>query len=308
MSVENLENGQSSVCVDGHEVKRLREAQKLTQLYVSKVVGVATDTVSRWENNRYPTIRRDNALKLAGALEVPLEAILRKPEPGPAVQPNNRRFVVAGVAVLVLVAILALILVFQRPQISPLPAASVTAQRILPEYAAPASTIPVMVELTHRAASSGFIMREYFPKGWKLVQAFPPASSLDNINGVARWIIKSGEERDRIVYLLQVDPAVKAAEQDGFQGEVIIGTDQGQAAVPILGDTRLRIAPVHWADSNGDGQIDDVEMLQASYTIEDMAGVHIDWNHLESLWDAGSYRWDKNAGKFVPVTRAPTAQ
>src|ERR1700674_4404655 len=66
------------VAVDGVKIKSIRETKKLTQLYVASVVGVTTDTISRWENNRYPTIRRDNAEKLATALEVGLAEILRQ--------------------------------------------------------------------------------------------------------------------------------------------------------------------------------------------------------------------------------------
>src|SRR5512139_1399937 len=69
----------ASLSLNGVVLKRLREEKRLTQLYVSKVVGVTTDTISRWENNRYPTMRRDNALKLAEALEVPLAELLRQP-------------------------------------------------------------------------------------------------------------------------------------------------------------------------------------------------------------------------------------
>ena len=65
-----------TVFLDGSAAKQIREEKNLTQLYVSKVVGVTTDTISRWENNRYPTIKRDNALKLAEALEVEVEEIL----------------------------------------------------------------------------------------------------------------------------------------------------------------------------------------------------------------------------------------
>ena len=64
--------------IDGAKIKSLRETKKLTQLYVASVVGVTTDTISRWENNRYPTIKRDNAEKLASALEVELADILRQ--------------------------------------------------------------------------------------------------------------------------------------------------------------------------------------------------------------------------------------
>jgi transcriptional regulator with XRE-family HTH domain len=66
-----------TVCLDGATARRIREAKQLTQLYVSKVVGVTTDTISRWENNRYPSIKRENALRLAEALEVPVEEVLQ---------------------------------------------------------------------------------------------------------------------------------------------------------------------------------------------------------------------------------------
>ncbi|MBE0595835.1 MAG: helix-turn-helix transcriptional regulator, partial [Desulfuromonadales bacterium] len=82
-----------TVCLDGTAIRRIREEKKLTQLYVAKVVGVTTDTVSRWENNRYPSIKRDNALKLAEALEVSLADILQKPpaEPPPPATHSPRR-------------------------------------------------------------------------------------------------------------------------------------------------------------------------------------------------------------------------
>ena len=85
-----------TVCLDGAAVRRVREEKKLTQLYVAKVVGVTTDTISRWENNRYPSIKRENALRLAEALEVPVEEILQGgtgectiPEPAPPPPPRR---------------------------------------------------------------------------------------------------------------------------------------------------------------------------------------------------------------------------
>src|SRR6056297_3659596 len=99
----------SSVAVDATALRRIREEKRLTQLYVSKVVGVTTDTISRWENNRYPTIRRENALKLAEALEVPLDALLLKPveelQDEPEVQKKSMFpwLVAGGLAVVVLI-------------------------------------------------------------------------------------------------------------------------------------------------------------------------------------------------------------
>ena len=301
MDYAGYEDRASTVCIDATEVKRIREAAQLTQLYVSKVVGVTTDTISRWENNRYPTIRRENALKLSEALEVKLEDILLKPaaeEPLAENLPQKKSpFVWLSFAILLCIAIFVIGSLVSQP---PPPAVAVTAERLLPVYAAPGSTIPVQIRLTHRTQSGGVILREYFPAGWKIIQANPPASSLDNVHGVARWIIKAGEDRDRVVYLVQVDSQTKLESEQGFQGEVVASREGSQSAIPVQGESSVRVAPVHWVDANGDGRIDDAEMLEGSFTIEDMAGVHINWNDLESLWDAGSYRWDKQKNRFVP--------
>ena len=153
------------------------KTHSLTQLYVSKVVGVTTDTISRWENNRYPTIRRENALKLAEALEVQLADILLKPvaeESAPAVTTREKSpFVWLGFAVIAPYRYFRCWLFFNANH--PFHLRSVTAERLLPVYAAPGSTIPVQIRLTHRARSGGVILREYFPKGWKIVQANPPS-------------------------------------------------------------------------------------------------------------------------------------
>ncbi|TLM62983.1 MAG: helix-turn-helix transcriptional regulator [Deltaproteobacteria bacterium] len=294
----------ASVCVDGGELKRIREEKRLTQLYVSKVVGVTTDTISRWENNRYPSMRRENALKLAEALEVPVEELLRKPAPPVEAAPAPPRRLVpwligSVVAVVALVGVL--LAVFARTVRQPPPPASITAERVLPNFAAPGSAIPVQVRLTQRSDEGGYILREYLPKGWKLVQSNPPASSLDNDNGMVRWIVKAGDSRERIAYLVEVDRTARSGSTGNFQGEVVAGSGDSRAAVPVQGAAQVAVAPVAWADLNGDGRIDDGEMLQASHTVDEMSGVHIDWLELERLWNAGGYRWDDGRGRFVPV-------
>ncbi len=290
-----------TVAIDGAALKRVREEQKLTQLYVSKVVGVTTDTISRWENNRYPAMRRDNALKLAEALEVNLEELIYKPAPPPETQPATSArlpwLVTGALTVLLLIAIA--LLAYRNTTPSPAPA-TVTAERLLPNSAAPGTLIPIQVHLTHRAENTGFILREYLPKGWKLIQSSPPASSIDNDSGIARWIVKAGDNRERIVYLAQVNHQAKSGNDGVFQGEVVAGSGEGQA-VPTQGAGRIAVRPFHWADQNGDKVIDDTEMLQASYTVDEMSGVHIDWLELERLWSAGGYRWHDTLQKFVPA-------
>jgi transcriptional regulator with XRE-family HTH domain len=294
------------VCLDGAAVRRIREEKKLTQLYVAKVVGVTTDTISRWENNRYPSIKRENAVRLAEALEVAVEEVLQGgtgeclvPEPEPTL-PARRRPAWMPYLSLLLVAAAAGGYFFLRGQ-QPEPLATILAERTLAGFAAPGSVIPVLVEMEAPPETRGFILREHFPAGWKLVEATPPPSSLDNEEGSARWIVKPGDTRKRIAYLLRVDEAATVGTQAAFSGDVVANPDGRSHPVAIGGVGTVTVAVVQWADLNGDGVIDDTEMLQASNTIEQMKGVHLDWNQLEDIWDAGGYRWDQKRQQFVPV-------
>ncbi len=300
--IENpSENHATTVCLDGSQVKRQRELHGLTQLYISKVVGVTTDTISRWENNRYPTIRRENAINLAEALGVSLEQILQKPAVDavdevmpPAV--NRRPLIIAGLLLLFALLLGVWFSTSRQPQV----VVDVAAERVLPVFAAPGSIIPVQLQLSRQQDAGGFILREDFPDGWTLIEAFPPPSSLDNVAGVARWIIKAGDQSDKVVYLAEVAFTQADAVNTVFRGEMVAGSGENRISTPVGGESSVEVAPFHWADADGDGRIDDGEMLDTSYTIDEMSGVHIDWNHLEHLWDAGSYRWDETDKSFVP--------
>ena len=293
-----------TVFLNGSAVKRIREEKKLTQLYVSKVVGVTTDTISRWENNRYPTIKRENAYGLAEALEVEVHEILienpddeRSEVPRASLHKQPLSWLIGGGLVILAVGLA----YFFYPDKDATRSLSYSITRKLPNYAAPGSQVPVRLTLSSPVPQGGFILREYFPKGWKLVQSSPPASSLDNVNGVVRWIIKAGDPRERVVYMLQVDPGAKRSDAATFKGEMIVSGGDGQRTVPVDGASAIALAPVLWADSNGDFVIDDAEMLQASYTVDEMNGVYIDWGKLEQFWDAGKYLWDENKKDFLPV-------
>ena len=76
MGETNYSGGPVMVKIDGSKIRRIREEKGLTQLYIATAVEVTTDTVSRWENKRYPSIKKENGVKLAQALEVGLEDIL----------------------------------------------------------------------------------------------------------------------------------------------------------------------------------------------------------------------------------------
>ncbi len=294
-----------TVCLNGVAVRTTREEKKLTQLYVSKVVGVTTDTISRWENNRYPSVKRENALRLAEALEVSVEQILQPrgeeciPEESPSGEKRHAARLI-WVAVVVGLVLVGGYFYFSHRSA---PVAGPQAQRLLPNYAAPGSVVPIRVRVKTAPGMKGFILREHFPSGWKLIEANPPPSSLDNEIGTVRWILKPGATKPLISYLLKVAPKARIGKVGQFKGEVVASPDGSNAPASVGGASRLRIAPYQWADQNGDDVIDDGEILQAYDIVDEMKGVHLDWKLLKSIWDAGAYRWDKERRRFVPEKR-----
>jgi transcriptional regulator with XRE-family HTH domain len=296
-----------TVCLDGSALRRIREEKKLTQLYVAKVVGVTTDTVSRWENNRYPSVRKDNAVRLAEALEVPVQEILRECPPEEPPAPVRRRYPYPLLALGVLLGLVALALFQYWRSADPLqPAAEMEATRLLAPHGAPGSIVPVRIWIeTEQDDTRGFIVREHFPIGWKLIEAHPPTSSLDNETGTARWLLKPDGSRLLISYLLQVAPEAGIGQLGEFSGEVVVSINGRNLPSALQGDSQMSIAPYQWADQDGDYRVDDSEMLQASDVVEEMKGVHIDWKLLEKIWDAGHYDWDETNQRHFPRKAYP---
>jgi transcriptional regulator with XRE-family HTH domain len=296
-----------SVSIDGEAIRRVREDKRLTQLYVSKVVGVTTDTVSRWENNRYPTIRRDNAIKLAEALEVSLNEILRQDEPSeqaPDTVEAIPRKTPWGLLILlvILIVIAAAVLLNNNVQHPP----QIQAKRLLPPYAAPGSRILVRVHLSSEKPLKGMILREEYPVGWKLVASEPPASGLDNEVGKVRWIFRKPSVDTRVSYLLEVAKSAKAGTAVELKGELIANPDGQRSAIPLQSVGQMEVQPLHWADSNGNGIIEDLEILEYSNLLDETGQLLLDWDLVESLWDAGGYSWDREKGEFIPQRPADT--
>lgn len=311
-----------TVCLDGAAVRRIREEKRLTQLYVAKVVGVTTDTISRWENNRYPTVRRENLFKLAEALESPAHLLvkadvcaLENSEEGDnaaLVSAVPKKTLRGGRLVLYLVIItlfLALVGFLFYRWLNPAAARppgqtpAFTASRTLPRYAAPGMIIPVRLRLNVDDATQRYIIREHFPPGWEVIEASPPASSIDNHDGIARWIVKQGEENSLIVYLVRVDVRSPMGMIARFRGEIITNFDQKNQAIASVGETEMTVGPYNWSDLDGDNTIDDAEMLEASLAFEELEGVHLQWQELEQIWDAGHYHFDQASGRFIAEKR-----
>jgi len=293
--------------IDGARVRRLREEKGLTQLYVATIVGVTTDTVSRWENRRYQTIKRQNGVKLAEALEVELDEILDRaedyevpdmpdqqpspPEKEAPVRGGRRPLALPVLATLLFAVAVAAWLMIRPPQ----PASQVTARRSIPDHTAPGSVFPVRIEVTGTAAGPlSLIIKEELPASATPIAGIPPFKTDDK--GVIRWLRKTTTPVT-FLYLARIAADTPTGTSLAFSGSI---TQKGHRSM-VIGDQqqRLEILPYHWADSNRDGQIDDDEILSVYDTFSDFEERGIDFDLIEEIWASAGYRWDPEKRTFV---------
>jgi len=306
-------NHSGSVDINGNKIRLLREQKELTQLYLATVVGVTTDTISRWENRRYPAIKLENARKLADALGVPLEELLEEKdraasESGAEILPvpRARRFSAcasryglplgaAGAALLGA----ALFFLF-----SPADHIDTRAIRILPEHASFSVPFPVLIEITGEADSKQtlLIREELFgdctaigPSGGDTPKQFGKNP---------RWIGTLSDGRATFLYMVQpvVQPGAAAEHHDviRFSGDLV--SREGQTVgEKIGGPDHIALTPYHWADIDQDYVISDNEILLAYETFS-IPGVNlINFTAIEELWLAGEYVWDTQTRSFTPA-------
>ena len=318
--------------IDGAGIRRIREAKGLTQLYLATVIGVTTDTISRWENRRYPSIKLENAEKLAQALEVDLAAILEReheegqpaidqmetggdsvplpvaespphpPSPSvelaPSAPPIRRSFLVWLLPVLLVVTLGVLSLWRTTP--GP-PGPSVAAQRILPAHVPPGQTFPVMIRVgTSQKASVALILKESVPPGCRIMNGEPPFTSVDGKSGALKWISRTAEGQDTttLSYVLQAPAKGVEGDQLRFSGGVTLNqADQPQAE--IGGATAMVLSPYHWADVDRNGRIDDEEILAVYDRYSVLEKLDFDRDLIDSIWASGGYTWERKTGKYV---------
>jgi transcriptional regulator with XRE-family HTH domain len=290
-----------SVAIDGSRVRIIRETHKITQLYVANLVGVTTDTISRWENNRYPTIKRDNAEKLAMALEVAISEILKSDEPQIATEethlPRGKRGMRAALLFIgVALVIVAISLYFSHT------ATQLVAGRRLPRFGAPGEIIPVQIRVNRKSPENpGFILKERLPDGWRLVASSPPAAAGQPSMKEVKWLVPAGSGQVTISYTVQISPTVPLKTDAAFVGSMVSSAGGFNRTESVGGNRIVQVAGVHWADANGDGRIDDDEIMPAYYLTEEMKGLGLDWKAIETIWNAGGYVWDRQKRGFAVV-------
>lgn len=274
--------------LDGDKVRRVREAKGLTQLYVAEVVGVSVDTVSRWENNRTASVRRENAEALARALEVDLAEILPgEPEARPDA-PGRRgvRWAAGGVGVAAVVLGVAWWLWGAN--------GPVRAWRDLSPYCPPGSRIPVRIEV--ETGAKRVVVRERIPPGWRFEGSVPPPSQGPGPDGTVRWILTVRQGRARIGYVVRA-PEGPEGSAHRFAGTVVAG--RRASPRPIRGEGRIDLEYVHWADLDADFAISDAEVLSALERLDAVEGLELSTEDLRALWGAPEYDWDRDRGAFV---------
>ena len=100
---------------------------------------------------------------------------------------------------------------------------------------------------------------------------------------------------------MQVSRSAALNSEAAFTGSVV-ARDEGFSRTETIGGGRIvRVAGVHWADSNGDGRIDDDEIMPAYYLTEEMKGLGLDWKTIEAIWNGKGYVWDRDKKDFVVV-------
>ena len=313
--------GPVMVKIDGSKVRQIREQKGLTQLYIATAVEVTTDTVSRWENKRYPSIKKENGLKLAEALEVPLEEILesaaeesfaQSTSAQPAgennsaathspAKPDSPRHIRSALP-LRTAALLSLMLIplfgismyflfFQKDIVSP----QITASRTVSPHFIAGQPLPVFVHVTNPTENPvSVILRENVPPGTRILSTAPEISDKQKKNKSIQWL---GNITRPALFIYVISTPENFAGTISFDGVLKIGSTQA-TEIPVTGDSSSTSGLHHWADQDRDNRISDEEIL----TIYDLAEPgrydDIDMDQLEEIWLGDGYVWQPDKQQF----------
>ncbi|MBU0682193.1 MAG: helix-turn-helix domain-containing protein [Proteobacteria bacterium] len=305
MKDNDFQSNTAMVRIDGSLVRQLREEKGLTQLYLATAVGVTTDTISRWENRHYQSVKMDNARRLANALEVELKVILEvEEEPGQSVAPEiEMPLPIAGsgkrkTTVLLFAFALffvVLYLFFYSSHKEPVPEVSLSATRKIPSHAMPGYPFPVVIVVEAPSSTPlSVVIKESLPAN---IQVTSSSAFLQPLaKAELKWIVKHLAGRQRFGYMA----TAQGAEPVHFHGSVHTRAGQGKEVV-VGGRQSLAMAPFHWADSNQDGIISDDEILVVYDDFDDVAGLTVDVELVEDMWMGSRYSWNQEAGVFEVI-------
>ncbi len=293
-------SGVAMIRIDGVRVKQLREEQGLTQLYLATAVGVTTDTISRWENRHYPTIKQENGLRLAQTLDVSLDEILEKTDaeevmststPAQVTDDSETRLGVplktynrvVNIGLAVMIPVVIGLIVWNKKQVADF---DLNATRVLPLSCAPGLQFPVAIAVHVQGENVPLLIRETVPGQVKIVKTLPDTAAQSG--QTLKWIRKEGQR--------QMSGFLAVAEGNlgdtiSFSGKVAVR--QGKKQEVVTGGTlTMTLAPVHWADIDGDHVISDDEVLEAYDKFGKLPGLDRELDQVEEIWMGTGYRWE----------------
>lgn len=303
------------VKIDGAKIKHLREQQGLTQLYLATAVEVTTDTISRWENRRYPSIKKDNGLKLAEALNVQLDEILEAPEeeqtensPCPAQSTNSRQpeiavdnvsvgptknhfLIILSSGIVLLVCLIFAWYFFYTPSFG-----SFSATRIIPPHGISGQPFPVIIEISGTPDKPiALIIKETIPENGTIHATSPVVTAGGLKNNQIKWLQKI---ENAAVYAYMVSVSGKNEEAVKFSGTAAI---RGDSETSIEGGDTIVINEHHWADTDGNNVISDDEILAVYDQYSEITDIDLDIDLIEELWLGSEYLWDNSTSTFKVI-------
>ena len=297
------------VKIDGSKVRILRESKGLTQLYIATVVGVTTDTISRWENKRYPSIKEENALKLAEALEVSLEQIFEKegepskPDEPPTVDVSQSRTQKSNRILLwLLLLIIVLLLPFIWYSVKQPEPITIFATRLLPPHIPAGQPFPVIIQVAMKQQGPfSLILRETLAEGCEPIVSAPSFTDFDKKTRSLKWIARTTGQITTFVYLVKknsTEPGTTNETSLRFSGSVTL-RDKKSSETIIAGSMVLPLANYHWADANRDNRIEDAEILAVYDTFSALDNIKYDWQKIDEIWSGEGYYWDDSKQEYI---------
>jgi len=289
----------SMVKVDGAKIKHLREQQGLTQLYLATAVHVTTDTISRWENKRYPSIKKENGLKLAEALNVELDDLLEGEEaadppfpPTKAISGINdakKRNTTVRILLLTL-PILGMLAAFIWYSQDSSPQFTISAERTAPDHCISGQPFPVLIKISGVPDDkpTSIIVREDLPAKAKVVKVSPEVAGGKIKRDMIKWLRKIN---DTTTFAYVISVTGEEDETVGFYGTAAISGESG-APPSIGGSSAINIGHFHWADVDKDNTISDSEILAVHDRYNAVDGINVDIDIIEKIWLASGYKWN----------------
>lgn len=286
------------VCISGSKVRSLREEQNLTQLYLATAVGVTTETISRWERQEAPTVKKENGLKLADALSVSLEEIIA---PFEQVAEEDETVASEGswkknswIGLVMLGGVL-LFFLFGRQDTG---LVHLSAKRSMPAHSVSDHPFPVVINVDFVSErNSSFLLNEQLPAGCRVLRTVPGTTAAGE--GFLKWVDKNGSGKRSFSYLATCKADSDKGKEVSFSfNGFLLARESSKHEIPVNGRSRLQVSTFHWADSNRSMSIDDEELLAVYDDFGRVDGLEVDVEEVEAIWMGSGYRWDAEQSLF----------